>query len=168
MSAITIRAERSGDEATIHRLTEAAFRDMPFSEGDEQHLVDALRRDGDLALSLVAEDATRIVGHIAFSRVTISDGTPEWYDLGPVSVWPELHRQGIGSALIEHGIATLRQGGAAGIVLLGSPDYYVRFGFRHEPQLRYPGPPPEYFQCLVLTGDLPEGEVTYAPAFRAL
>ncbi len=166
MSGITIRPERPGDEATIHRLTEAAFRDMPFSEGDEQHLVDALRRDGDLALSLVAEDAARIVGHVAFSRVTIGDGTPDWYDLGPVSVWPELHKQGIGSALILHGIATLRAGGAAGIVLLGSPDYYRRFGFRHEPQLRYPGPPPEYFQCLVLRGNLPEGEVTYAPAFR--
>lgn len=168
MTTVTIRREQAGDEATIHRLTEAAFRDMPFSEGDEQHLVDALRRDGDLALSLVAEDGARIVGHIAFSRVAISEGTPDWYDLGPVSVWPELHRQGIGSALIRQGIATLRMRGAAGIVLLGSPDYYGRFGFRHEPQLRYPGPPPEYFQCLVLRGELPAGEVTYAPAFRAL
>jgi len=168
VTTVTIRREQAGDEATIHRLTEAAFRDMPFSEGDEQHLVDALRRDGDLALSLVAEDGARIVGHIAFSRVAISDGTPDWYDLGPVSVWPELHRQGIGSALIRQGIATLRMRGAAGIVLLGSPDYYGRFGFRHEPQLRYPGPPPEYFQCLVLRGELPAGEVTYAPAFRAL
>ncbi len=167
MSEIRIRREQPGDEATIHCLTEAAFRDMPFSQGDEQHLVDALRRDGDLALSLVAEDAERIVGHVAFSRVAISDGTAEWYDLGPVSVWPELHRQGIGSALIRQGIAELRQQGAAGIVLLGSPAYYSRFGFRHEPQLRYPGPPPEYFQCLVLTGDLPLGEVRYAPAFRA-
>jgi predicted N-acetyltransferase YhbS len=166
MSAVTLRPEQPGDESFIHRLTKAAFRDMPFSEGDEQHLIDALRRDGDLALSLVAEDAERIVGHIAFSRVAISDGTADWYDLGPVSVWPDLHRQGIGSALIRQGIAELRGRGAAGIVLLGSPDYYRRFGFRHEPQLRYPGPPPQYFQCLVLSGDLPEGEVTYAPAFR--
>ena len=166
MIAIAIRPEQPGDEDTIHRLTEAAFRDMPFSEGDEQHLVDALRRDGDLALSLVAEVAGQIAGHIAFSRVTISDGAREWYDLGPVSVWPELHHRGIGSALIRQGIADLRTRGAAGIVLLGSPAYYSRFGFRHEPQLRYPGPPPEYFQCLVLTGELPEGEVRYAPAFR--
>lgn len=167
MSKIRIRPEQPGDEATIHHLTEAAFRDMPFSEGDEQHLIDSLRRDGDLALSLVAEDDERIVGHVAFSRVTISDGTPEWYDLGPVSVWPELHRQGIGSALIREGMTELRQQGAAGIVLLGSPAYYSRFGFRHEPQLRYLGPPPEFFQCLVLKGDLPAGEVRYAPAFRA-
>ncbi|SHN58886.1 GNAT family N-acetyltransferase [Erythrobacter sanguineus] len=167
MTAITIRDEQPGDEAIIHRLTAAAFKDMPFSDGDEQHLVDALRRDGDLALSLVAEDETRIIGHIAFSRVTISDGTREWFGLGPVSVWPELHRQGIGSALIRHGIAELHQRGAAGIVLLGSPEYYARFGFRHESQLRYPGPPPEYFQCLVLKGEMPQGEVRYAPAFRA-
>lgn len=166
MTAVTIRPERLGDEEAIHRLTEAAFKDMPFSEGDEQHLVDSLRRDGDLSLSLVAEDATRIVGHIAFSRVEISDGTPDWYGLGPVSVWPELHRRGIGSALILRGIADLRERSAGGIVLLGSPAYYARFGFLHEPQLRYPGPPPEYFQCLVLAGGLPEGEVTYAPAFR--
>ena len=161
----TIRPEAKGDEATIFALTEAAFRDMEYSDGDEQHLVDRLRRDGDLTLSLVAEDADRIVGHIAFSPVTISDGTEGWYGLGPVSVWPELHRQGIGKTLIMHGIADLRQAGAKGIVLLGSNEYYPRFGFRHEPQLTYPGPPPEYFQCLLLDGELPRGEVTFAPAF---
>ena len=56
MSGITIRPERPGDEATIHRLTEAAFRDMPFSEGDEQHLVDALRRHVFAATKLHADD----------------------------------------------------------------------------------------------------------------
>ncbi len=165
--AITIRPERAGDEATIHALTEAAFREMEFSEGDEHHLVDGLRRDGDLALSLVAEDAERIVGHIAFSRVTISDGSPDWYGLGPVSVWPELHRRGIGSALIRRGIADLMVRGSHGVVLLGDPGYYSRFGFVHEPQLRYPGPPPEYFQCLLLEGTLPEGEIAFPPAFSA-
>lgn len=167
MIAVAIRPEQPGDEAIIHRLTEVAFRDMPFSQGDEQHLVDALRADGDLALSLVAEDADRIVGHIAFSRVAISDGTQDWYDLGPVSVWPELHHRGIGSALIRRGIADLRERGAAGIVLLGSPQFYARFGFVHKPQLQYPGPPPEYFQCLVLADELPAGRVRYPRAFGA-
>ena len=162
---VTIRPEDAGDESAIFALTEAAFADMPFSDGDEQHLVDRLRADGDLALSLVAEDADRFVGHIAFSRVSISDGALDWYGLGPVSVWPELHGQGIGGALIKRGIADLRQLGAKGVVLLGSPDYYPRFGFAHEPQLTFPGPPPEYFQALVLDGDLPSGEVTYARAF---
>lgn len=169
--SITIRPEAPGDEATIFALTEAAFDPMPFSDGDEPELVNTLRADGDLTLSLVAEDAERperrIVGHIAFSPVTITDSAQHWYGLGPVSVWPELQRSGIGSALIKRGIADMRRMGARGIVLLGSNEYYPRFGFRHEPQLTYPGPPAEYFQALLLEGDLPSGEVTYAPAFSA-
>lgn len=166
--AITLRAEQAGDERVIHALTEAAFRDMPFSDGDEPDLVDALRRDGDLELSLVAENEEGLVGHIAFSRVTISDGAPDWYGLGPVSVSPDLQKQGIGGQLITRGIADLRERGARGIVLLGSPVYYCRFGFEHDPQLTYPGPPAEYFQRLVLEGKAPSGIVTYAKAFREL
>ncbi len=162
---VTIRPEDAGDEPAIFALTEAAFANMPFSDGDEQHLVERLRADDDLALSLVAEDAERIVGHIAFSRISISDAAQDWYGLGPVSVWPEMQGQGIGGALIKRGIADLRQLGAKGVVLLGSPEYYSRFGFTHEPQVTFPGPPPEYFQALVLDGDLPSGEVTYARAF---
>lgn len=165
MSALTIRPEATGDEATLHALTEAAFRDMPHSDGDEQHVLDRLRAGGDLALSLVAEDVERIVGHIAFSPVTVSDGSRNWFGLGPVSVWPDLHGRGIGSALVRRGIADLRAMGAQGIVLLGDPAYYGRFGFEHDPQLAYPGPPPEYFQRLVLEGDPPSGTVSYAPAF---
>lgn len=169
-TAITLRPEAKGDEDAIFALTEAAFRDMLFSDGDEQHVVNSLREDGDLTLSLVAEDADRIVGHIAISPVRISGGKPDndrdnWYGLGPVSVWPDLQRQGIGSALVTRAIADMRARGAKGIVLLGSPVYYSRFGFRHEPQLAYPGPPEEYFQALLLDGDLPSGVVTYAPAF---
>ena len=165
MTAINIRPEVSADCGTIHTLTQAAFKDMPFSDGDEPDLVDRLRADGDLTLSLVAEDATRIVGHIAFSPVEISDGTKNWYGLGPVSVWPDLQKGGIGGALINRGIADLREIGARGIILLGSPVYYSRFGFEHDPALTYPGPPPEYFQRLVLTGEQPSGEVRYSAAF---
>lgn len=165
MTAFTIRPEAPGDERAIHALTEAAFRDMPFSDGDEQDLVDRLRKDGDLTLSLVAEDGERIVGHIAFSPVTISDGTSDWYGLGPVSVLPELQKQGIGGKLIQRGIADMRLRGARGIVLLGSNEYYPRFGFEHDPKLAYPGPPAEYFQRLVLEGEAPRGTVAYAPAF---
>ena len=165
MSAFTIRPERPGDAASIRALTQAAFRDMPFSDGDEADLVDRLRTSGDLALSLVAEDADRIVGHVALSPVTISDGSMHWFGLGPVSVWPELHGQRIGSALMKRAIADIREMGAKGIVLLGDPAYYARFGFEHDPQLAYPGPPPEYFQRLVLEGEPPSGTVSYSPAF---
>ncbi len=164
--SIAIRPEQPGDERAIHALTEAAFRDMPYSDGDEQHVVDRLRSDGDLVLSLVATNMDEaIVGHIAFSPVTISDGTPNWYGLGPVSVIPSAQRGGIGAALIERGIADMRELGARGIVLLGDPEYYARFGFEHDPQLAYPGPPAAYFQRLVLEGKAPTGRVGYAPGF---
>lgn len=162
---VAIRAERPGDEAAIRAVTQAAFRTQPHSDGTEADLIDALRRDGDLALSLVAETDGQIAGHIAFSRVTISDGSHDWYGLGPVGVSPELHRQGIGSALIERGVADLTALGARGVVLLGNPAYYARFGFAHDPALVYPGPPAEYFQRLVIAGEAPSGTVTYAPGF---
>ena len=165
MSAIAIRPETTDDIAIIHRITADAFRDMPFSDGDEPELVDKLRADGDLTLSLVAELDGKVVGHIAFSAVTISDGTRNWYGLGPVSVTPEIQKQGIGSQLVRRGIADMRETGARGIILLGSPDYYSRFGFEHDPALKYPGPPPEYFQRLVLDGSAPSGVVSYAAAF---
>lgn len=163
---VTLRLERPGDEAAIRALTAAAFRDMPFSDGSEPRIVDALRADGDLSLSLVAlnmDDA--IVGHIAFSPVTISDGTPGWFGLGPVSVIPTRQRTGIGSKLIERGLADLAGSGARGCVVLGDPAYYARFGFAHDPGLAYPGPPAEYFQRLVFSGPPPSGTVCSAPAF---
>ena len=161
----SMRREAPGDEAAIHALTAAAFADMPFADGDEPELVDALRAAGDLTLSLVAVDGAAIVGHIAFSPVAISDGTRAWYGLGPVSVAPAIQRRGIGSALIRRGLADMGERGAGGIVLLGSPAYYARFGFGHDPELCYPGPPPAYFQRLVLAGEAPRGIVTYVAAF---
>ncbi|MEO0419962.1 MAG: N-acetyltransferase [Pseudomonadota bacterium] len=162
---ITIRAEAPGDEETIFALTKAAFTGMPFSSGTEPYIVDKLREDGDLTLSLVALDKQRIVGHIAISPVSITDGAQGWYGLGPVSVSPDIQKMGIGGTLIRRAIADMQGRGAKGIILLGSNEYYPRFGFKHEPQLTYPGPPPEFFQCLLLDGDLPSGEVAYARAF---
>ncbi len=113
----------------------------------------------------MADAGGQLVGHIAFSRVSISDGSRDWYGLGPVGVSPELQRQGIGSALIERGVAGLKTLGARGVVLLGNPAYYACFGFAHDPALSCPGPPAEYFQRLVLAGAGPRGIVTYAAAF---
>ncbi|QYU69233.1 N-acetyltransferase [Leptolyngbya sp. 15MV] len=163
---MTIRPEAPGDEPAIHALTEAAFREVKHSDGSEAAIVDRLRADGDLALSLVALNLDHaIVGHVAFSPVTISDGSEGWFGLGPCSVIPTRQRTGIGSELIKAGLAELESRAARGVVLLGSPAYYGRFGFEHDPRLVYPGPPAEYFQRLVLAGDAPSGTVTYAPAF---
>jgi putative acetyltransferase len=163
--AIVIRAEAPDDADAIRAVTQAAFEGMPFSRSEEPHIIDRLREAGDLALSLVAANAERIVGHIAFSPVTISDGSAHWFGLGPISVWPQMQRRGIGTALIKHGIAGLREQGANGIVVLGSDEPYARFGFVHNPGLVYSGAPAQYFQSLVLAGSCPRGEVKYAPAF---
>lgn len=163
--SITIRPERTGDERAIHEVVRAAFTDHPHSDGSEPAIVDRLRADGDLKISLVAEDGGEIVGHVAFSPVAISDGSEGWFGLGPVAVAPHRQREGIGAALIEHGLALLRERAARGCVVLGDPAYYARFGYAHDPALTYPGPPPEYFQRLVIGASGASGVVTYAPAF---
>ena len=160
----TIRDERPGDFVAIAALTQAAFRDAEHSDGTEPAIVERLRTDGDLTLSLVAEDG-ELLGHAAFSPVTVSDGSTGWYGLGPVSVSPHRQREGIGSALIRVGLERLRVGGASGCVVLGDPAWYGRLGFRHNPRLAYPGPPPEYFQMLAFGDGVPVGTVRYAPAF---
>jgi putative acetyltransferase len=163
---LTIRPELPGDAPAIRALTEAAFRNVAHSDGSEADVVDRLRADGDLTLSLVTTNMDKaIIGHIAFSPVTISDGSEGWYGLGPCSVIPTRQRTGIGSAQVEAGLAELRARGARGVVLLGSPKYYGRFGFEHDPVLAYPDAPAEYFQRLVLVGEAPSGTVRYAPAF---
>ena len=164
MSA-TIRPERASDEAAIRALMAAAFDGHPHSDGSEPGIVDALRADGDLAISRVAEEGGAIVGHVAFSPVSVSDGSEGWFGLGPVAVDPARQGEGIGTALIERGMDLLRDRGAAGCVVLGDPAYYARFGFAHDPALTYPGPPPEYFQRLVIGNSGAQGVVAYARAF---
>src|SRR5690606_25816722 len=100
--------------------------------------------------------------HIAFSPVTISDGSPNWYGLGPVSVLPECQQRGIGSALIREGIARLKDLGARGCCLVGHPGYYGRFGFQNSVQgLGVEGVPEEAFFALSFDGHLPQGSVEF-------
>ncbi len=160
-----IRLERPEDATTIHALTETAFKDMPFSDDTEARVIDALRAAGALTLSLVATHSGEIVGHVAFSPVTINGEAGGWYGLGPVSVWPDRQRSGIGQALIGEGLRRLQSMGAGGCVLLGDPAYYARFGFEHDPRLRHAGAPPWAFQCLTLNGPRPSGDVSFHPGF---
>lgn len=162
-----IRDERPEDVRTIYDITQAAFKPMPYSDGDEQDLINALRQDGALAVSLVAERDAEIIGHIAFSRVMIDNQAGDWFDLGPVSVKPALQSLGIGSALIREGIERIKAMGAHGCVLLGYPAYYGRFGFAHTPQLTFNGEVHPNFQQLTLRGATPSGDVRYHPAFYA-
>lgn len=164
---VQIRPERPGDVDTIRNLTTAAFKHMPFSSQTEAAIVDALRSADALTVSLVAAKDGVIVGHVAFSPVTINGETNGWYGLGPVSVWPDEQRKGIGQALIQEGLSRLTDLNAQGCVVLGSPSYYSRFGFVSDPELRYGDVPPEYFQRLCFTDVVPKGEVVFHPGFDA-
>lgn len=169
MRGLTVRDEVEGDRPAIRALTRAAFARAPRSDGNEQDIVDALRADGDLVLSLVATNLDEaIIGHLAISPVTISDGSTGWFAGGPLSVMPTRQRTGIGSQLVEESLERMKARGAHGLVLLGDPEYYVRFGFRADPDIVLPGAPPEYFQVRMLgEGARPKGEVTYARGFNA-
>lgn len=161
-----IRSERPSDAHAIHALTRDAFEHAPHSSHTEQHIVDALRDAGALAVSLVAEDVGGIIGHVALSPVQLSDGSEGWYGLGPISVAPERQGQGVGAALMRAAMEALEAMGAAGCVLLGDPGYYGRFGFQEEPRLRLAGVPAAYFQARLLRGEWPDAEVTYHMAFE--
>ena len=164
---ITIRPECPADEMALGEVTRLAFLSHPRSSHTEQFIVDALRDADALAISLVAEQSGQVVGHIAFSPVTISDDTSGWFGLGPVSVLPSAQKQGIGRALIERGLSLLRERGAAGCVLLGEPSFYGRFGFANTPRLVLSGVPQEFFLALSFGSGFPQGEVIYHAAFSA-
>lgn len=164
---VKIRGETSADLPTIEAVTTSAFFNAPHTSHTEQHIVNALRRAGKLAISLVAEADGNVVGHVAISPVSISDGASGWFGLGPISVLPQYQRRGVGSQLMREALRVLRENGASGCVVLGYPEYYGRFGFRADPNLLLPGFPPEYFQAISFDSSEPRGTVTYCQAFNA-
>ncbi len=163
---LTIRKELTSDVADIKALTTAAFLNAPHTSHTEQFIVDALRNSGNLTVSLVAEVNGQIVGHVAVSPVAISDGSQGWYGLGPISVAPEHQGIGIGSQLVKQALATLREFGASGCVLVGEPTYYNRFGFKAQPNLVLPDVPPEYFQAISFGAQIPSGVVSFHESFN--
>lgn len=164
---LILRNEKATDVEAIARVTIEAFRNHPISNHTEQFIIRALRAACALTISLVAEIDGQVVGHVAFSPVTISDGTTGWYGLGPVSVLPAHQRRGIGQALINEGLSLLKDRGGRGCALVGDPDYYKRFGFRNYPQLVHEGIPQEVFLALPFTGEIPSGIVSFHEGFWA-
>lgn len=163
---VVIRPEQAGDVATIHAVHASAF-----PTDDEARLVDALRAAGRLSITLVADDGGRLVGHVAFSPVSLA-GRPDGLGLAPLAVIPDRQRQGIGARLVREGLAVADAGGAPFVVVLGHPAYYPRFGFRRAAAV---GLSNEYgadeaFMVLELRpGSLPAGGglVRYGPEFTA-
>jgi putative acetyltransferase len=164
---IVIRNETDADVDAITEVTVAAFKTLEISHHTEQFVITALRAAGALALSLVAEVDGRVIGHIAFSPVTISDGALNWYGLGPVSVLPAYQRQGVGKALVREGLARLKAMHAQGCCLVGHPDYYRKFGFINMPGLVLEGVPQEVFFALSFDGQAPQGSVAFHEGFMA-
>ena len=164
---VLIRSETSADVSAIAEVTVAAFKTLAISNQTEQFIIAALRAAKALTISLVAEADGRVVGHIAFSPVTISDDSSNWYGLGPVSVLPEYQRSGIGSALIREGISRLKDLGARGCCLVGHPGYYKRFGFQNVRGLVLEGVPEEVFFALSFDGHIPQGIVEFHTGFKA-
>jgi putative acetyltransferase len=164
---IVIRNETHEDIGAITEVTIAAFKTLEISNHTEQFIIGALRAAKSLAISLVAEMNGRVIGHIAFSPVTISDGTPNWYGLGPVSVLPAYQRQGIGKALIREGLSRLKDMNAQGCCLVGHPDYYRKFGFTNMSGLMHEGVPQEVFFALSFDGHTPQGTVAFHEGFKS-
>jgi len=164
---ITIRSESDSDVSAIGDVTAAAFRTLDISGHTEHFIIEALRAARALAISLVADRDGEVIGHVAFSPVTMSDGTPGWYGLGPVSVLPAYQGRGVGKALIQEGLSRLRAMNARGCCLVGHPHYYRRFGFQNPAGLAVEGVPPEAFFALSFDGHYPEGTVTFHDGFKA-
>jgi putative acetyltransferase len=122
---ITIRNEEAKDIDQVREVVASAF-----PTDAESRLVDALRANGKATISLVAESGNQIVGHILFSPVsTTPPGDAKGIGLAPVAVHLSAQSQGIGSKLIQEGLRLAKELGFDYCVVLGSPDYYQRFGF---------------------------------------
>jgi putative acetyltransferase len=164
---LILRKETTADIDDITKVTIAAFKNLAVSNQTEQYIINALRDADALTLSLVAEIDGRIVGHIAFSPVIISDGTKDWYGLGPISVLPVYQKQGIGKSLVNEGLSLLKAFRGQGCALVGDPNYYNQFGFRNYPELVHEGIPQEVFLALPFNEKVPKGNVEFHNSFLA-
>jgi putative acetyltransferase len=165
MTRLSIRPEQPHDVADIRAVNVAAFADHEYSQQTEHLIVEALRAAGALEISLVAEADGAVVGHIAFSSASVGTSAEGWYLLGPIAVLPAHQAAGVGSALVEAGLALLRDRAARGCALVGDPGFYGRFGFRHYEGVTCEGVPDEFVLCLPFDGSQPRGEIVYHEAF---
>ncbi len=162
-----LREETTTDIDAITEVTIAAFKNLPVSNHTERFIISALRDANALTISLVADIDGRVVGHIAFSPVIISDGTKDWYGLGPISVLPEYQKQGIGKSLIKKGLSLLKNMGGQGCALVGDPNYYKQFGFKNYSELIHEGIPQEVFLALPFNEKVPKGTIEFHEGFLA-
>lgn len=155
--------ERPGLVPAIREVVTEAF-----DREDEARLVDRLRHDGDLVLSLVALSAEgEAVAHVAFSRL-VTPGRA--LALAPLSVLPRWQRRGFGKALVQHGLELTRARGFALVFVLGDPGYYGRLGFSADAAAGFSSPyaGPHFMAHRLTSIAADSGAVTYPGAFTDL
>lgn len=161
-----VRLEEPRDIPVIRTINRDAF-----GRSDEAGLVDRLRDEGVVLVSLIAEEQDRAVGHILFSRMWIDTSAVAVpaVALAPMAVLPADQRRGVGQLLVRRGLDLLRARGERIVIVLGHPEYYPRFGFSVEAARCLKSPfPADAFMALVLSAgalDGIEGRVRYATAF---
>ncbi|MES9997232.1 GNAT family N-acetyltransferase [Desulfovibrio aminophilus] len=164
-----IRDERPDDVSRISRIQYDAFKNHPVhapgAEPTEHRIVERLRASGRLTLSLLAETGGEAVGHVALSPAVVGAARAGWFLLGPVGVSPRFQGQGIGSALVRAALRRMREVRADGVVLVGDPAFYARFGFAHTPGLFYPGVPDQYVLAACFDDAVPRGAIIAHEAF---
>jgi putative acetyltransferase len=160
-----IRTATASDHAAIAEVVTAAF-----GRSDEAQLVERLRADGDILFELVAEEDGEVVGHILFSRLW-ADRFELYGALAPLAVHPSRHRQGLGAKLVRSGVEYAREFGCFGLLVLGDPAYYGRFGFSSAAagDVASPYRGLAGFQALALEEDAFSGplNITYPDAFAS-
>ena len=164
-SEIKIRQELTSDHGMIYSVTEAAFKGKAYAGGDEQIIVDRLRKSGRLSLSLVAHIDDAVVGHIAFSPAKTRDNSQSWFALGPVSVLPKYQGNGIGAKLIRLGLTQVQRQRALGCILTGNPEYYRKFNFELAPEYAPSDSERDHFMLMCFTKVKPNGPLLFDPAF---
>jgi putative acetyltransferase len=132
-SAMRLRSTNAGDAANL-----AALYSTAFPNEDLTPLVRRLLSEVPDILSLVAEVERGLAGHVVFTPCAISDSVQRVGLLGPLAVAPAMQKRGIGTALVQGGLETLRDSGYARVLVLGDPHYYSRFGFKREDRIQPP------------------------------
>jgi putative acetyltransferase len=163
---ISLRLESAADAPQIRKLLEASFPGH-----DEAGLVDNLRRQGDMVLSLVAEADALVIGHVLFSRVTVEGepGSSPALALAPLAVHPDYQHQGIGTRLVREGHACLAEMGETLSIVVGEPAYYSRFGYNHRRAARFESKYQSPYLMALSFGPAPwEGRLVYPRAFSLL
>lgn len=165
---MTIIPEQPQHAQAIFEITLNAFKTTSYADGNEQFIPGALRERGEMELSLVKLDADQaVIGHVAISPVRVGVEEEGWFGVGPLSVRPDHHGEGVGSQLMIAAIDEMKSRGVRGLVLLGSSNYYPRFGFVGDGCVTYRGEPAEVTMYLLFNGPEPKGEITFSDAFEA-